>query len=329
MRSATGSLRPHQGARGRIVVWLFPFLLAALLGFAAEADAAIRSPGQPSIAGLALGDLPVAREGAAAAATEDALYVAGGEGAGGLSGRVDVLDLKTGRWRTLTTQVVARRDLGAAIVGRTLVLVGGRNAIGAAPEVERIDLDTGRISFGQPLPTPRAYAGVAAHDGGIVVAGGTLGWGRMRTVEIYDVASDRWSRGPDLGEARDAALVSAGGHLFALGGFVKKGEVSARVERLSPRGWVEVARMPAPTSGFAATAVGGRILTFGDWADPGRVLSYDVASGRWSWLRGSFSPRRRAAAATLGGHAVVVGGSLNGEPLGTAEAIRLAEPGAS
>jgi hypothetical protein len=325
MHPATGSLRPHQGATHLLVVPL----LAAVIGLAPEAQAVIRAPGQAALAGQVLHDLPVAREGAAAAATDDALYVAGGEGEDGLSGRVDVLDLKTGRWRTLTTQVVARRDLGAAIVGRTLVLVGGRNAIGAAPEVERIDLDTGRINFGQPLPTPRAYAGVAAHDGDIVVAGGTLGWGRMRTVEIYDVPGDRWFRGPDLGEARDAALVSAGGELFALGGFVKKGEVSTRVERLTARGWREVARMPAPTSGFAAVAVGGRILTFGDWADPGRVLAYDLNTGRWSWMRGSFSPRRRATAAELGGHAVVIGGSLHGQPVGTTEAIRLAGPGAS
>jgi hypothetical protein len=325
MRSVTGSLRPQKGARRHVV----PVLFAAVLGLAPEAAAAIRTPAQPQLSAVALPDLPVAREGAAAASTDDALYVAGGEGQDGLCGRVDVLDLKTGRWRTLTTLATARRDLGAAIVGRTLVLVGGRNAIGAAPEVERIDLDSGRITLGQPLPTPRAHAGVAAHGDEVVVAGGTLGWGRMRTVEIYDVARDRWFRGPDLGEARDATLVSAGGELFALGGFVKKGEVSTRVERLTRGGWIEVSRMPAPTSGFAAVAVGGHILTFGDWADPGRVLSYDLGTGRWSWLRGPYAPRRRAAAAALGGYAVVVGGSLHGAPLGTTEALRLAGPGAS
>lgn len=301
---------------------LASLLLGAPVAHAAFAKARLEHP----LALTQVDDLPLARDGVAAAATDDALYVSGGGVDGGVTGRLDRYDLARGTWTTVRADLLPRRHHAAVVVGEQLYLFGGRGTHGPVHEVEVVDLASGRARHAAPMPTPRYFVSAALHEGRIYVAGGTLGWGRMDVVEMYDLAADEWYLAPSLGVARDTQLVEAGGALYALGGYVGgKAEVSTVVEKLEGNRWVKVADMPKPTSSFSAAEAGGLVFTFGDHREPDRVLRFDPASLRFTELEVGFFPRRHSAATGRGSRIYVVGGSQKGSPhkLGTVEVFDL------
>lgn len=301
--------------------------LASLLFASPAAHAAFaKSRLEHPLVRTELADLPLARDGVATVVTADALYVSGGGTPGGTTGRLDRYDLVRRQWTTVRADLTPRRHHAAVVVDDELYLLGGRGEHGPVKDVEVVDLNTGTVRFVAPMPTPRYFVSAAFHQGRIYVAGGTLGWGRLGVVEMYDLAAGEWYLAPSLGVARDTQLVSAGGALYALGGYVGgRAEVSTVVERLDRTRWQKVAEMPKPTSSFAAAEAGGLIFTFGDHREPDRVLRFDPASLRFTELEVGFFPRRHGAAASDGARVYVVGGSQKGsaEKLGTVEVFEL------
>lgn len=329
-------VRHAQGSGSwRVVVPLFAATLSALLllllftalfGARTAHAAFARGLLQHPLDLTQLEDLPLGRDGAAAVVTDDALYVAGGAGKDGATGRLERYSFASGRWETISSELIPRRHHAAVVVDERLYLFGGRGAQGPIADVEVVDLASGVVRLAAAMPTPRYFASAALHDGRVYVAGGTLGWGRMDVVEMYDLAHNEWYVAPPLGVARDTQLVEAGGALYALGGYTGgRSEVSTVVERLEGARWVKVAEMPKPTSSFSAAAADGLIFTFGDHRDPGRVLRFDPSSLRWAELEVGFFPRRHSAAAALGSRIFVVGGSQRGSEhkLGTVERFEL------
>lgn len=326
-----------QGGSLRVVVPLLAALLSAFFFssffLAPSAHAAVkeaayeRSRLEHPLGLTQLEELPFARDGAAAVATEDALYVIGGATKDGPTGRVDRYSFATEEWDVLTTDLIPRRHLTAVLIERQLYVFGGRGVSGGpVPDVEVVDIKSGNVTGAAPMPTPRYFASAQLHKGRVFVAGGTLGWGRLGVVEMYDPAANEWYVAPSLSVARDTQLVESGGSLYALGGYTgAKEKVSPVVEKLVGNQWVKVSEMPKATSSFSATAAGGLIFTFGDHRDPGRVLRFDPASGAWTELEVGFFPRRHSAAAAHGARLFVTGGSQRGSAhkLGTTELFDL------
>lgn len=309
---------------------LYTLILGGLIGLfvgAPTAHAALaRSRLEHAVPRTELEALPLARDGAAVVATNEALYVSGGAAEGGVTGRLDRYDFAQGTWSTLPLDLLPRRHHAAVLVGHELYLLGGRGTVGPVATVEVVDLRRGVVRQAAPMPTPRYFASAALYGGRIYVAGGTLGWGRLNVVEMYDLAAGEWYLAPSLGVARDTQLVVSGGALYALGGYTGGPEgVSTVVERLRGKRWVKVADMPVPTSSYAAAAVGDLIFTFGDHREPGRVLRFDPAELHFTEVEVGFVPRRHAAATTRGSRIFVVGGSQPGSlrKLGTVELFDL------
>lgn len=333
----------HAQASGswRVVVPLFAAPLSALfrtLALGALATVFVGAPGahaafaksrlEPPLMRTELDALPLARDGAAVVATDEAIYVSGGGTDAGVTGSLERYDLARGTWTTLPLELVPRRHHAAVLVGTQLYLFGGRGSHGPVASVEVIDLERGEVRYAAPMPTPRYFVSAALHGGRIYVAGGTLGWGRLNVVEMYDLAAGEWYLAPSLGVARDTQLVASGGALYALGGYTGGRDVSPIVERLQGRRWVKVAEMPKPTSSFSAAAVGDLIFTFGDHREPGRVLRFDPVALRFSEIEVGFVARRHSAAAVRGARVYVVGGSRAGS-LHKIDTVELFEVGAA
>lgn len=301
---------------------LFVVFFLALGAWSPASRAAARRVPPVQLPAGDLPELPLARDGAAVVATEGALYVIGGDGEGGPLGRLDRLDLATGRWQTLSDELLPRRHASAVVVNGEILIFGGRGPRGPEGVVEAWDLERAALETRAPMPTPRYFASAALYEGRVYVAGGTMGWGRSRVVEVYDPARDEWYVCASLSVARDTRLVVTGGALYALGGYTGEG-VSTLIERFDGRRWVEAGRMPRPTSAYAAASAGGRVFLFGDHRDLGRVLSWEPATGTWRELRSGYFPRRHAGAAALGEEVFVVGGSQpSGHKLGAVERFR-------
>lgn len=262
---------------------------------------------------------PVAVYDATLVSDGTALYLVDGAGRYGAIGAIWTYTPAAARWTQVRTgqPLEARRLHGAAVVQGELVVVTGLDDTGQAERsvltTERVQLGTGVVSKGAPLPLERSSAGVAAFQDRVWVAGGHDPEGvRTPSVDVYDPVADVWSAGPPLSVARDTRLVVWEGRLVALGGDVGRGEPAARtVERLAVDGltWEPWTEMPAPTTDYAAAALGDAVYVFGDEADQGRVLRLD-ASGTWSAPAVDVFPRRHAAAAALGDTLYVYGGNV-------------------
>ena len=263
--------------------------------------------------------------GAAAASDGGNAYVFGGQGGGGRSRDLLVFDAEAARpERRVVQGATARRYHAIAVRGQSIYVVGGEGKGGLAP-FERIDVDTLAVEALASPPVPRVFASAAWHDGKLYVAGGASAEGRTARVDIYDPDAGAWHEGPALAEGRDTRLVDVDGTLYAVGGYRGTTTASALVERLAPGAgaWQRVADLPAPTSAHAAVALGAKVYVLGDYNELGRLQVLDVASGTWTVAPSSFVPRRHAAATTLAGAVLLVGGNVRSSGPGTRMIERL------
>jgi len=173
------------------------------------------------------------------------VYVAGGavEDAQS-SARLDVYDLKRGRWREGPAMDVAREHLAGAVAGkpgkRYFYAIGGRDFYGSANyrTVERFNPRTGR--WRRMADTGTAHGGFGAVGVGrrVVALGGEAPGsspaGTIAAAEIYSPRRDRWRSLPDMPTARHGLGVAVSGRrVYAIeGGTVTLLGISNAVESL-------------------------------------------------------------------------------------------------
>ncbi len=168
----------------------------------------------------------------------------------------------------------------------------------------------------------------------IVVAGGiTAGVGGKLGVTdqcaFYVAVADIWNMGATLPAPRHhLALASAGGALFAIGGFAADEQGQWRMQRdvwriddLNREKWRTVAPLPIPQAEAVTLSDDGLIHLIGgrtpkgernqDWqdqADTGAHWVYDAKEDNWSARAPLPSPRNSAAGAVYGGELFVLSG---------------------
>ncbi|XP_036424758.1 kelch-like protein 41a [Colossoma macropomum] len=70
------------------------------------------------------------------------------------------------------------------------------------------------------MKTPRSMFGAVVHKGKIIVVGGVNEDGLIASCEAYDFGTNKWETFPEFAQERSSVnLVSAGGALYAVGGF--------------------------------------------------------------------------------------------------------------
>ena len=185
-------------------------------------------------------EIPGARRrgGAGAVLHENKLYLVCGSTNGHWNGFVpwiDVLDLKTGEWKSLPDAPHARDHFQAALVAGKIVVAGGRQTYAeikqtfnlTVPEVDVFDVATGKwTTLAEKIPTPRAGCMAVARDDKMIVIGGESGTqGKAHDeVESLSLATGKWSALPKLNQGRHGTGVAfIGAELFVAAGCANRG----------------------------------------------------------------------------------------------------------
>lgn len=293
-----------------VLVLVSSFLIARSLrtGGGAVADGAASWQRLP--------DLPAALEGAAVAAYEGKVWVAGG-----LSNDADrhklttvyVFDPQSGKWSTGPS--LPQPISHAAMVGTTsgLYFMGGWVQQGGSREVLRLDDDLDGWTAKRALPSPRV-SGAAAWDGTrLLFAGGTQPGGAAAT-EVWAYSSSGWTKIGDLAEPRQKLAGIGDGKdtaWFLGGGDEQKGSMSDHIDRFSqgrPSPWSETIS-PARIAGAAVMIDGAGLCVLGGQINADNFASWWCEqSGAADRLPKLSPPRAGLGLATIGKTTYVVGG---------------------
>jgi hypothetical protein len=131
--------------------------------------------------------LPSARNGAAAVAVNNKIYVIGGGGAGYLA-TVEEYDPASNTWSPKAPMPTGRAGLAAAAVNTKIYAIGGLGGSGLLTTVEEYDVATNSWNPKPPMPTARYDLAVAAVNDKIYAIGGFTS-GSLATVEEYHAPS--------------------------------------------------------------------------------------------------------------------------------------------
>ena len=166
----------------------------------------------------------------------------------------------------------------------------------------------------------RHVMGAAVYFDAIFVVGGADEQrNQLASSEYYQVALNKWKTiAAPLNQKRSGhAVVSAGGYLYALGGFNKDDKHLSSVERLSDlsaTSWKNIKPMQTPRKWFAAVNCDGEIYAFGgqngneDTTRLKTVEKYDSAANQWKYVSDMNIERAAHAACVLQGKIYAVGG---------------------
>jgi Kelch motif len=187
----------------------------------------------------------------------------------------------------------------------------------AAAVVATAGAEPGQWDARAAMPLPRTEVAAAALGSEIVILGGfTSDGGASRRADAYAPARDAWRRLPDLPiGVHHAMAVSAGGKVYAIGGYASTGETLRAAFVLDRGAWRAIPRMPFPRAAAGAGAVRGKIVVAGGIGEARRLarnaLVYDVRTRRWSVVPGP-TPREHLGVTALGGVVYAVAGRTAG-----------------
>jgi N-acetylneuraminic acid mutarotase len=275
--------------------------------------------------------LPSRRDEPRAVVVDGRVYLAGGlrsvEPPEGRSvARFERFDPAGGRYERLPDMPVPLDHLGMVAVGRDIYVLGGDTATAGGFEASartfRFSTVTGKWDELPAMRNARGAHGVAVIGSRIYVVGGrpVRDFGRVRNIdalESFDVRTKRWSEHAPMPEAREHLGVAAlGGSVYAFGGRLPDGNISARLDRYDPDtdSWERLEDAPFATSGIALLPLGGRLWTAGG-EEPhsvrvfGGAVSYDPAENSWSTMPNLPRPLHGYAATTIGRRVYVFTGS--------------------
>ena len=161
-----------------------------------------------------------------------------------------------------------------------------------------------------PLPAPIEETAAAAAGGKLYVMGGFDAAGNsLNSVYVFDGSS--WSSGPRLPLGLDhASATSFGDEVFIAGGH-SFGSDSARLFRLDPTGWFELAPMRHARGGHALIAAGGKLWAIGGNSSAGNIAlveAYDPLTNAWTDVTSLPQPRNHVSGFVLNGMVCVAGG---------------------
>jgi hypothetical protein len=121
-----------------------------------------------------------------------------------------------------------------------------------------------------------------------------------------------WQRGAPLPVPRsEVAATALGDEIAVIGGFLRSGASSTRVDAYSPRRnrWRRLPDLPEGVNHAMAAATGRRLYVVGGYRDGMKLTSaFVLEGGTWRALPELPEPRAAAGAAVVGGLLIVAGG---------------------
>jgi kelch-like protein 18 len=214
----------------------------------------------------------------------------------------------------------------AAVTGGDgrIYAIGGTDGDKPLTKVEAYDPKTDSWTVVAPMQKPRyGHAAALGPDGRIYVVGGqyedtAIPGDVSKDVESYDVVANTWRSEPALGRGRyEGAVVTAGGRLYAIGGFDHAtNQLTDPLESIAPgeASWtVSTFAMNTPRSSHGvALLADGRILALGGTADGAKLNEaeiYDPTHPGWSTTAPLYIPRMGVSAVSSKGSVYALGGN--------------------
>ncbi len=197
---------------------------------------------------------------------------------------LEIYDPKTDTWIQGNSLPEARCGYGLAALEDSLILLGGWDGEDFTDTVfvYTVGDDQWQV-LDTPMPSANGYFGTAVLDGIIYVAGGYDGSQELKEAYTFEPVTGQWSEISPLNEARGGlGLISAAGHLYAIGGGWEQAVTAS--EKYNPdTGIWESFEAPfvdqwrnagVTTVNNALYAIGGWNDTEGEYMDS--VVSYQV-----------------------------------------------------
>jgi len=247
------------------------------------------------------------------------------------SNRVELFDIETGEWDTLSPLPERRAD-HVVIAGYSLVFIaGGVNQFGLVGDILQYDLKTGQSAVLTTFEIGRRATGVDfGGGGGYFICGGTDQYGTTAygRVVIYKdgMFSDNYDplitpRFGHLAEKIDGSTI------IVMGGRDAGGTILASAEKytLGTDQWFTADQMSVPRIDFTVTKLlDGKILVTGGYGGTGALNSADIyrpSNNVWNSVSDFSEARERHSAALLpDGRVIIIGGyDINFSPLATTE----------
>lgn len=259
--------------------------------------------------------LPAPRQGMAAAALENKIYVMGGsQFEHSTLNIVQAYDTDQDAWQTNIAPLnEARINAAAAVFGGKIYVFGGRDHNQLVPQVEVYDPLSNQWSVVSQLPTPREGLSAVVVDTTIWVIGGAGFQTNYNIVEIYDPAANSWSALPHTLTVPRVAAVAANinGEVYVFGGFYF-GPLNSYEKYVLDLGWVGAGNMLYACGSAAGAAAGGEIWIVGGENQLGtldEVQHADVTgAGNWSNGPPMHVRRKNLAVARVGNRLFAIGG---------------------
>jgi N-acetylneuraminic acid mutarotase len=173
-----------------------------------------------------------------------------------------------------------------------------------------------RWTAGTSVPEPRTEVAAARFGNEIGVVGGFVADGTSSTrADAYSPARNAWRPLPRYPLAVNHASATAWrGRLIVIGGYVGRGQGTARGFELLRGRWRGLPPMPEWRAAAGAAVVGNRLYVVGGVAPGGlarRTFVLDLRTRRWRRIAGP-EPREHLAVTALGGRVYALGGRLAG-----------------
>ena len=183
--------------------------------------------------------MPTPRQSVACITTEQSLVVAGGEGSGGFLAIVEVMNINTKQWTTVSPLPHKQCELSATVCGDTLYLAGGIGYISSKSvfTCSLTDLLTSSNSLGSKIrrtfsqsqniwkeisSLPVAQSTLASFNGQLLAIGGRDDSGNSTTnVYRYDSHTNSWNVISQMKNKRSLCLAVSlhEDHLIVVGGY--------------------------------------------------------------------------------------------------------------
>ncbi len=234
-----------------------------------------------------LAPLPVREAGMASASLDGTLFVIGGMGDGGPSGRVDIYSIESNEWTEGLPRPVELAHVAAAPLGNRILVPGGCDQEWTPSSLVHLyDPVEDTWSEAAPLPVALCAYGLATYEGRAFLFGGWDGQEYRALAYVYDPEQNVWQAlaAPDQarGFGSAATLID---HIFYVGGFDGRREwATCEVYLPASDRWESCASMLQPRGGLSLVANGGRLYAIGGgWTTPlGFNERYTPAADEWT-----------------------------------------------
>lgn len=299
------------------------FLLLGVFPFAAFADA-----------WTALGNMPVARFGAAGVAHPMGFFVFGGNDGSTVRSEGHATVAPLGNiWFTMNSGLPQpKHGGGAAFLNRRIFVVGGFSSLSGTPTSDLLEFDFLKNKWiaRASMPTASACGASGVISGKLYLTTACDESSSARKfLHVWDPLTDAWTQLPDsaVAHAYPASGV-IGGKLYVAGGKDAANNRIATLEVFDPasNAWSTLAPMPTARDVAAGAAIEGKLVVAGGQTDAGYtniVEIYDPQTNSWTAGPPMPAAQARMASGTVNNVGYFIGGTAGGGALATAYTLIL------